>query len=129
VSSENIELVRHWFEAWNTGEPVLDAVAADAELVTAAGVMEGGPFTGRDQIRGFLDGVREGWKPGSDMLVVREIEEAGDRVLASFEWRAIGDASGIEVSSNWTMVSTFRGDQIVRLQFFSDRDAAITAAG
>ena len=129
MSSENIELVRQWFEAWNRGEPVLDAFAADAELLTAAGVMEGGPFTGPDQIRRFFDGVREGWKPGSDVLVVREIEEAGDRVLASFEWRAIGNASGIEVSSNWTMVSIFRGDQIVRLQFFGDRNAAITASG
>jgi ketosteroid isomerase-like protein len=63
------------------------------------------------------------------VVEIREIEEAGDKVLTSFTWRAIGDASGIEVSSEWFSVTTIRGGQIVRLRFFSDRDAAINAAG
>jgi hypothetical protein len=50
-------------------------------------------------------------------------------VLTSFEWRGIGDVSGLETSSEWVSVNTLRGRQIVRLQIFGDRDAAISAAG
>jgi ketosteroid isomerase-like protein len=61
------------------------------------------------------------------VVVVREIEAQGDKVITSLEWRAVGNASGLEVSSEWTTVHTIPDGQIVRLQFFYDRDAAMEA--
>jgi ketosteroid isomerase-like protein len=128
VSSENIELVRRANESFNTDDDLYGVLfAEDAEVWPAPGFPEAGPFQGRDQIRGFFDGLREGWKGTS--VVVRELEEVGDKVLASLQWRATGDASGVETSSDWMAVYTVRGGQFVRVQFFSDRDAAIDAAG
>jgi ketosteroid isomerase-like protein len=129
VSGENIELVRRLYEAWNRGETRIDAWAEDGEVWTVPGFLEGGLFKGRDQIRRFVDGLREGWKPGSDVVEIREIEEVGDKVLASIEWRAIGNVSGLESSSEWMIVYTIRDGQIARLEFFYDRDAAVRAAG
>jgi uncharacterized protein len=130
VSSQNIELVRRLIEAFNTetdGDLYDVLWAEDAEVWPASGFPEGGPFQGRDQIRGFFDGLREGWEGTS--VVVGELEEAGDKVLVSVQWRAVGAASGLEASSDWMIVYTVRGEQVVRVQFFSDRDAAIDAAG
>jgi ketosteroid isomerase-like protein len=129
VASENIELVRRGVDAFNGGVSLIDELwADDAELWPAPGFPEGGPFKGRDEIRRFFDGLREGWRPGT-AAVLREFEEAGDNLLVSFEWRAVGEASGVETSSDWMAVYTFRGGRIVRLEFFADRDAAIKAAG
>jgi ketosteroid isomerase-like protein len=131
VSSENVELVQHLVTSFNAGgAPLVDLFwAEDAELWPAPGFPEGGPFRGRDQIRSFFDGLREGWEPGSFSGVVRELAGVGDKVLVTLEWRAIGAASGIETSSEWMAVYTIRGGRVVRLEFFSDRDAAIRAAG
>jgi hypothetical protein len=49
--------------------------------------------------------------------------------MFSFRWRAIGDVSGIETSSEWIAVDTFRDGVIVRMQLFSDPDDALDAVG
>jgi ketosteroid isomerase-like protein len=129
VASENIELLRRALEAFNEGVSLIDELyTEDAEVWPAPGFPEGGPFKGHDEIRRFFDGLREGWQPGM-AAVAREFEEAGDTVLMSFEWRAIGEASGVETSSDWIAMNTFRDGRIARLQYFSDRDAALEAAG
>jgi uncharacterized protein (TIGR02246 family) len=110
VSSENIGLVQRVIEALNAGDDSAVDVffAEDAELWPSPGAVEGSrPLRGHDQIRSWFEMLRQGWKQGTMVVVVREIEEAGDQVLASFTWRAIGDASGIEVSSEWFSVSRY----------------------
>jgi ketosteroid isomerase-like protein len=129
VSGENIAVVQRFTDGFNKGEYLLDVLwAADAEVRPAPTFPEGGPMTGRDQIGRWLDGLREGWQPGS-AVIMRELEEADDKVLASFEWHAIGEASGLETSSDWWAVYTIRGGQFVRIEFFADREAAIIAFG
>lgn len=128
MANENIQLVRRWYEAYGGGRSVDDFFADDAEVWTARGFPEGGPFRGRDQIRSFHSGLREGWKPGAAALV-RELEEAGDKVFSSFTWRAVGDASGLEISSDWMAVHTVRDGKFVRVEFFTERAPAINAAG
>jgi ketosteroid isomerase-like protein len=129
VSGENIALVQRLTEGFNNGEYLLDVVwAPDAEVQPAPTFPEGRPMTGREQIGRWLDGLREGWQPGSAMIL-REVEEADDKVLASVEWRAIGEASGLETSSDWWGVYTIRGGQFVRVEVFADREAAIKAFG
>ena len=133
VSSENIDLVRRLIESFNRDD--VDATwaenwelfAEDIEVWPAPGFPEAGPFQGRHQYRVFFDGLRGGWKETS--VVVRELEDAGDKVLASVQWRAIGETSGVETSSDWLVVFTIRGGHIACVQFFSDHDAAIDAAG
>jgi hypothetical protein len=83
-------------------------------LGEACPLLESGPFRERDQIPRFFDGLREGWRPSSIVVVVREIEAAGDKVLASVEWRAVGSGSGLETSSEWVTVYTIRGRQVMR---------------
>jgi ketosteroid isomerase-like protein len=82
---------------------------------------------GHEQISRFFDGLREGWQPGMAVMV-EEVEKVGEKVLVSFTWRAVGETSGIETSSDWLGVYTFRGGKVLRLEYFSDREAALEAA-
>jgi ketosteroid isomerase-like protein len=127
VSSAKIERVQRTFDTFNAGISTLPEFwAEDAEVWPAPEFPGGGPFRGREQIQHFFNGLLEGWEPDT-RAVPREFEEAGDKVLISFEWRATGEASGLETSSEWMAVYTIRRDKIVRLEFFTSRDAALTA--
>jgi ketosteroid isomerase-like protein len=128
MDSEKLDLVRQTFEAYNAGEEVLPPIwAQDAEVRTAPGFPEGGPFRGRDEIRRFFEGLREGWQPGT-AVTIEKVEEVDDKVVVSFNWRGVGETSGIETSSHWLAVYTFRGDEILRVEYFTERDAALEAA-
>ena len=130
MSRENVELVRRSVDLWNSGD--VDALVAtfsdDAELQPAPGFIEGGTLVGHDGIRHFFERLHEAWKPG-DTVTLGEFREAGDKLMFSFRWRAIGDVSGIETSSEWIAVDTFRDGVIVRMQIFTDRNDALDAAG
>jgi len=130
VSEKNIELVRRSYEFYNSGDwdSLLDTFSPDVEVWPAPGFPEGGPFRGREEVRRFYEGLGEGWKPGA-MVVPQELLGVGDKVLVAFEWRGVGELSGIEVTSAWSSVVTVRDGQIARADYFADRDAAITAAG
>ena len=96
-------------------------------MARAPGFPERGPFKGRDELQRFFDGLLGGWTPGT-AVVARGFEEAGDKVLVWFEWRAVGEASEVPTSSERMAVYTIRAAQIGPLDFFDDRDAAISAA-
>jgi len=50
-------------------------------------------------------------------------------VLTAFEWRATGELSGMDVSSDWFALWTIRDGRIARVRFFYDRAQAFEAAG
>jgi ketosteroid isomerase-like protein len=130
MSRENTELVRGSIDLWNRGDVggLVATFSDDAELEPAPGFIEGGKMTGRDRIQRFFERLHEVWKPG-DAVALGELREVGDIVMFSFRWRAIGDLSGIETSSEWIAVDTFRDGLVVRMQIFSERAEALDAAG
>ena len=129
-AEKNIDIVRRSMELWNSGD--LGALVAtftdDAELQPAPGFVEGEVLLGHEGIRHFFERLHEAWKPG-DTVTLGEVREAGDKVMFSFRWRAIGGVSGIETTSEWMAVDTFRDGLIARMQIFSDRGEALEAMG
>ena len=123
-------MVRRSIDLWNSGdvEALVAIFSDDAELEPAPEFIEGEKLVGRDEIRHFFERLHEGWKRG-DTVSLGEIREADDKVMFSFRWRAIGNVSGIETSSEWIAVDTFRDGFVVRMQIFSDRAEALEAAG
>jgi ketosteroid isomerase-like protein len=130
MSEENVNLVRLSVELWNRGkvEELVETFSEDAEFEPAPGFVEAENVKGRDEIRRFFDRLHDSWRPG-DTVALGELREIGDSVMFSFRWRAIGDVSGIETSSEWIAVDTFRDGRCVRMQIFSDVDDARAAAG
>ena len=52
------------------------------------------------------------------------MEERGDRVVAWFRWKAIGEASGATAVLRPAVLFDFSGDLIGRVRFFLDRERA-----
>jgi ketosteroid isomerase-like protein len=130
VADDNIELVRRALDAYNAGDvdAFVDLFTDDGEVETDPRFPEGGTFSGREAVRRFIAGLHQGWQGGS-AVTTKEMRPAGDSVLATLEWHATGERSGIDVSSDWFGLWTLRDGRIARLRFFYDRAQALEAAG
>jgi ketosteroid isomerase-like protein len=129
-AQENVDIVRRCVDLWNSDDvgALVATFTDDAELQPAPGFVEGEMLFGHEGIRHFFERLHEAWKPG-DTVTLGEVREAGDKVMFSFRWRAIGDVSGIETTSEWMAVDTFRDGLIARMEIFSDRAEALEAVG
>ena len=56
-------------------------------------------------------------------------QEAGDHVFVAARFRARGRASGVEVEARLHEVYAMRNRKVLRVDEFSDRAAALEAAG
>jgi len=130
MSEANVEVVRRFFADFTAGD--MDAfmalLADDAVAQTDPSFPEGGTLVGPEAIRRFHEGLHEGWRGGGE-VVVKDVGTAGDRVFASVDWIAIGEASGIETSSQWYLVFWLPDGKIARFRYFSGRAEALEAAG
>jgi ketosteroid isomerase-like protein len=71
------------------------------------------------------------WEDSFEDLVVtyEETIDAGDRVVVKTHVSGRGRGSGVEVNTRSYMVWTLRGNKVLRMDEFLDRDAALEAAG
>jgi ketosteroid isomerase-like protein len=129
-AQENVDVVRRSVDHWNSGDvgALVATFTDDAELRPAPGFVEGEVLFGHEGIRHFFERLHEAWKPG-DTVTLGDVRETGNKVIFSFRWRAIGDVSGIETTSEWIAVDTFRDGLIARMEIFSDRAEALEAMG
>jgi len=130
VSQDDLGVIRRWLDAWNSAD--LDTFAelfhVDAEVVTDPSWMEAGPFNGRAAIRSWFEGLKDSWE-GHDEVVLRELFEAGDKVVARLDWNVRGRASGIETSLDATSINDLEQGKIVRQQWYFDHAQALKAIG
>ena len=129
MSQEDLAVMRRWFDAWNRAD--VDAFAdlydADAELITDPSWMEAGPFHGRAAIRKWYEGLKESYE--REVVVLKELFEAGGKVVARVDWQVRGRTSGIETELDATSVNTIESGRIVRQQYYFDYAKALEAVG
>jgi ketosteroid isomerase-like protein len=133
MSEENVEIVRHGFEAFNRGGADSRAsemiLAPDVVWEVAIGVGDfDGVYRGPEEVRRFW---RTFMAELEDMRIeVDELVDCGDRVLAVTRAVGRGRHSGA-VATGGTVypVFTVRDGLIVRYQLFADREQALEAAG
>ena len=126
MSQENVEIVRRAvaYEIYGVGD------RADAEAIFDPNVVmnptDEGPSFGFDAMR--ADYKR--WASAFDELEVsaEEFIDAGDRVLVTAYHRGRGRGSGAEVDTRFYEVYTLRDGKVVRVDEFTDREAALEAA-
>jgi ketosteroid isomerase-like protein len=130
MPDEAMEVTRSWFDTWNRGDldAFIDLYAADAEVTPPPAWIEAGTLTGRPEIRRFFEGLKESWA-GHDEAVLRELFQAGDRVVSRMDWQVRGRASGIETHVGVTNVNTIVGGKIVRQLHYLDHTEALRALG
>jgi hypothetical protein len=130
MSQEDLDVMRRWVETWNRTD--LDAFADtfddDAELITDPSWMEAGPFKGRAAIRAWFEGLKESWDE-RDAVLLTELFEVGEQVVARIDWQVRGRTSGIDTALDATSVNIIQRGRIVRQQWFFDHAKALEAAG
>ena len=126
-----VEIVRATIDAYSSGdrEAYLEFFTEDVEVhPDVSRFPQARPFHGREQFRRFLADIDEGWEGGAT-AVIREIFPVGDRIVARADWGGKGRTSGIELLSSLTSVYSFRGTQIVKVEYFFDHAEALKAVG
>ena len=127
--SGNIAAVRRYVDAFNH----LDLDAATVGLDPAIELREWPEAPGAQSYHG-VDGVRRAFDTWFETwewmkLEIEDTRAAGDRVLFSLHQRAKGRTSAVEVEIRTYNVYTFRDGLLTLAELFTDRDAALAAAG
>ena len=132
MSRENVEVVRHGYDALNrafaNGEDVLPIIreGADPRLVVEMGVLEG-TFHGPEGFRDFIEGqlaIIEDLR-----AVPEEFIEVGACVVVPFRFTGRARSTGIPVEYHYVHVWTLSGGKAVHLRLFTSKTKALEAAG
>jgi ketosteroid isomerase-like protein len=131
MSQENVETIRHAFEAYNGGDPsvFLDLYDPDIVLRVATGFVESGTYHGAEEVehwyRRWFASFGESYR-----FTLGELIDAGDSVVAIHDARGRGRQSGAEVEiRSIPVIFTMRGGKIIRIDHPSDLEDALEAVG
>jgi ketosteroid isomerase-like protein len=122
-------LVRRSMDAWNADdwEKELEAIwSPDGTVVAPDGWPEAGEFKGWRAMVEQWRRIKGSWAEERVDLV--ESEPLGDRVLAQVHWVMQGEASGAPLEVDVSIVCEFEDERLSRMEYFLDREAALTAA-
>jgi ketosteroid isomerase-like protein len=125
----NGEIVRRAWEAWGQGnvDEWLEFFDPDVDYRPIDRGIDPTPRLGRDELRRFTEAFRDDWAEWTQD--VREVIEAGDKVLVRTRVQGRALRSGIELSGRLFHVHTLRDGKIVRLEDFMEPEPARLAAG
>jgi ketosteroid isomerase-like protein len=124
----NADVIRELTRRWNSGDldGALELYADDAEMHTGSHWPEQTTYRGREAIRATSLEWVSLWE--NLQMVIEELEEYGDKVLATGAWEMRGAASGVDGELPSFIVCTLRDGKIAVLEWFADRDSAVAAA-
>ena len=128
MSTENVEIVRAIYRAWEDGSP-LDSglIADDIEWVNAKEAIEPGTRHGTaafEDAAANVSGTFEGARVEFERFI-----DAGDQVLVIGTLHGVGRGSGIDVGRRQGYLWTIRDGKAIRFQWFNDPAEALVAAG
>lgn len=123
-----VEIVRSIYDRWGEGDFKTDALFdAYVVFVIPRSLPDFGTYCGSEAIAGYTRGFLEPWTHIT--IESEELVPAGDTVLATVLQRGVGDASGAATEFRYSQLWSFRGDKVIRLENFRERDDALEAAG
>ena len=128
MSRENVELVRRFFDHWNsTGEPPWADVDPDAVFVIDPGSFVGGTYRGHEGIRTLLELTAEVFE--EFRYQVDDLIDAGDSVVVLGRIHARGVQSGATGTQYGALLFEIRDGHIVGYRSYLSREEALEAAG
>ena len=129
MSSENVEIVRRWYDAYNERDldTLLELMHPDIDA-TSAGMsgVEGSSHLGHHGMRRYFADLWETWE--DPCVNVEHLLDRGDDVVMLGSTGGRGRLSGMEVVERVSTVVTVLDGAIVRYRTFRDWDSALRAA-
>jgi uncharacterized protein len=128
--SDNVELVRRGYDAFNRGEVEASLSIMHPEIEWHTYIVPGpggGTYHGHD-------GVRELWSDARKIFgefknIPEQMFDGGDRVVAFVRVEGVGRESGVPVQARIAHLYTFRDGKVACVESFEDRAEALRAAG
>lgn len=124
-----VDMVRASFVAFDAGdfEAIAEMAHPDVEVHDWPEAADPQVYRGPSAIQD----AREEWSKAWESVRAEPIDfvEAGERVLVVLRTIARGKGSSIDVAMETFGVYTFRDGRISKLQYFTDRESALDAAG
>ena len=129
MSSADVETVRQGIAAYNKGDPegLIEISDPEVTLIPLRSLLEGGGYDGHDGVRRFLSDMDEDWEARE--IELDEIRDLDDRVLVLGNFHAVGRASGSDFRQPVAWLCEMRDGKLLRMQAYSDREAALAEAG
>ena len=130
MSEEDVEIVRQVYECVNQGDWERMAELADPDveqLGTVGGLEDRSRARGLSEIRQLYEHDEEAWD--QYRIEPERLIDAGDRVVVFQREYQRGKSSGIELVAETASIVDLRDGQVVRMQGYMDRAAALKAAG
>ena len=131
MAQENVETIRHAFEAYNSGDPsaFLDLYDPDIVLRVSSAWIESGTYHGAEAVehwyRRYFASFGESYRMTPTKLI-----DAGDSVIVIHDAMGRGRQSGAEVESrSIPVIFTIRGSKIIRIDHPIDLGEALEAVG
>lgn len=128
MSQENVDIIRRFFEVWNTGDldKAYEACHPDLVMRMEGNWPEPGPYFGREEVKRWDLQFRDTWasvtvEPISDFV------HSADRVVARHALRGVGQ--GPTTHLEVTIIHTLRGGKIRETEFHWDHAEALEAIG
>jgi ketosteroid isomerase-like protein len=126
MSKENVEVVRHLWDAYTRGD--FDRVIALSDPYVVLVSLEEGPLYGSDAVRANYARWMEAWEEEPE-TTAEEVISTGDHVFVIAHFQGRGRGSGVRVEQRLYEVYTLRNGRILRVDEFSDRAEALEAVG
>jgi ketosteroid isomerase-like protein len=130
MSEENMDVVRRFVDAYarRDRDAFLALLDPEFEGFPPSEWPESAVVRGRDAAWDFGLELEAPWEVGAWAII--ELMEAGkDRAVMGGTREVRGKSSGVEGKLETWGVFSFRTGRIVRIEWFTDRDAALEAAG
>ena len=129
MSEENVEIVRHAFEALEQGgvDAMLDFCSPDIEYRVRRDLPDARTYHGHDEVRALAadwQRVFEDFHLGPEDLI-----DAGNSVIGIMRISGRGATSGVEAGNPYATVCAVRDGKIWRISDFPTREEAFEAAG
>ena len=132
MSQENVEIVRHAFDAFGRGDiERLLRVCDEKIVITQPAELLDAPFTKMYGHTGVLEALAI-WPEQWDDYRVETLEilaDPGDHVVVATRQSGRGRQSGVKVEMDFTFVFTMRDEKINEWRLFLHEAEALEAAG
>ena len=127
VSQANVALMKRFYEQYlSTGELPWNMLDETIE-VHDHDTPDQGAYRGRAGVERWLRDWGDAWAEWS--FEPEEFIDAGDAVIVVIRMQAKGMGSGLELDRRDALVYRFRGDKIVRTDYYNSKEQALEAAG